>query len=98
LFNTDDVASLSINGTPVVQATFGQDTGIVDVTPFIQAGQNNLTFTLDNTQRGYSYGFDVYRDGALYFREQCGIFNAFGCNSNDQTLGQVYTRTLMLRP
>jgi len=34
----------------------------------------------------------------LYFREPCGISNVFGCNDNDQALGRVYTRTVIIRP
>ena len=82
----------------MVQASLGQDTGLVEITPFLRAGLNTLTFSLDNFQQGYTYGFDVYREGVLYLRDQCGIFDSIGCNGNDQMLGGVYTRTLLIRP
>lgn len=51
-----------------------------------------VTFTLDNSQAGppgrqiYTYGVDLYRNGELYFRDQC-ILNMFGCNGDDQHSG-----------
>jgi hypothetical protein len=96
LFNIDDAASVLVNGTQVLQATFNQDVS-ADITSLLQPGPNAITFTLDNSAFGYTYGFQVYRDGALYFSEQCGIFNAFGCDNNEQTTGRVVTRTITIR-
>lgn len=98
LNNIDDVGVVSVNGREVLRAKFGQEAS-ADITSFLQAGTNSVAFTLENIlgPAGYTYGFSLYRDGVLYFNEQCGIFNTFGCNNNDQTVGVVFTRTIPIR-
>ena len=97
LFNIDDRATLQNNGSTIVQATLAQDTGRIDLMPYLQSGLNTLSFTLDNVTGTYAYGFEVYYNGQLHLQDSCGLVGDFGCNDDGQATGVVYERTFLIR-
>jgi hypothetical protein len=89
LFNVDDVMSAYITNADytdqlVLQATFLQDTGNVDISRYIEPGLNDLLIQDYNFFQGWTYGYDFEINGASYASGSCGTANVFGCNDNAQ--------------
>ena len=100
-FNTDNVGSIYLNNRLVVQAPkFQADTGLVDITSELAAGSNTLQLQEVNTDGDWTYGFQVYVNGSLFFQSVCGNSSwpvgYVGCDNYDATLGVVYQQTLTL--
>ena len=70
----------------ILSGRFKADTGIVDITRYVTAGTNTITFLLTNTLAGYTWGWEFYINGTLQNSNSCGTVNVAGCNNNDQTL------------
>lgn len=96
VFNVDDVATAYVNGVQVVQRTYRQDSGLVDISNYLRAGNNTVRFTLENRGGGYTYGFEVRVNDRLVFSEQCGQAGTVGCNNNDTRGGIVYDKTISI--
>ena len=83
MYNVDDVAILYINGNELYKAKWGHygveqngyyyghkpgDSGIIDITPDLSAGDNSLRFTLEDTACcGTSLSIEVKRDDKILF-------------------------------
>jgi hypothetical protein len=91
LFNTDDVlkaylTNSNVSSLLVATNTYGNLTGLIDITALLAPGTNLLEFKLDNLGGGYTWGADVFTNtSTLLFHTACGIVGVFGCNGNDQT-------------
>jgi hypothetical protein len=100
LFNTDDRMQASITNSayssqPILSNNFFQDTGVVDISAFLQSGDNRIDLVLTNDQAGYTYGFQ-FRDGATIVDQgTCGTVNVAGCNDNNLARGTVFTHALI---
>lgn len=92
LYNTDDalrayLTNSNVTSLLVASNTYGADTGLIDITALLAPGTNTLDFKLDNTQGGYTWGVQVYKNtSTLLYHIECGVTGVSGCNSNDQTL------------
>jgi hypothetical protein len=94
LSNIDDNAQAYVNGVLRLTAGYTQDTGFVDVSSSLQPGSNSLRFVLQNIGLGWTYNFEIRKDGATVFAEACGQVGVMGCMNNDGTLGTVYDKTV----
>ena len=96
LFNADDLVSAyvtnsSFDNALMLSAAFGEDTGFVDVTGFIRPGDNNVLFTDLNAAGGWSYGFDLRKDGVTLDYGMCGVAGVSSCG-DDQSVGLVFSQ------
>lgn len=94
LSNIDDKAYAYVNGALKLIASYQQDTGFVDVSSFLEPGPNTVRFVLGNLGLGWTYRFEIQKDGATVFSEACGQVGILGCMNNDATLGTVYDKTV----
>jgi hypothetical protein len=92
LFNTDDVLRAYLTNSNVTSLllatnTYGNDTGLVDITALLAPGTNLLEFKLDNTGGGYTWGVEVDENTSTQlFQDSCGTQGSLGCFNNDPTL------------
>jgi hypothetical protein len=86
LFNCDDVCRAFVNGAPVSEAGFGQDSGRVDLAKWLVPGANEIVFELVNVHGGICYGFEVRLDESIVFQELCGLVAEVGCE-HDRVYG-----------
>ena len=89
LNNTDDVMTAFITNsgnsdTQILQNTFGNDTGPVDISSDITPGANDLTIQDFNDLGGWTYGYIFQVNGITYAQGSCGNAGSFGCNDNAQ--------------
>jgi hypothetical protein len=96
LFNTDDQFNAYVNGsaTPVLANGFLGDTGFIDISPALGSGTNTITLRLLNSPgTGYTYGYQLRRDGTIIDQATCGTVNVAGCG-NDAAGGNVFTHSI----
>lgn len=89
-YNIDDtmtgyISNSAFSGQEVLQASFLQDTGPVDISSFVRPGSNDILVTDYNGPAGWTYGFDFKIDGVTYDSGVCGSANTIGCNNSDVT-------------
>ena len=99
LYNVDDVLSAYItNGTYsnqlLLQTSFLQDSGLVDISAFVTPGENDISLQLFNGPSGWTYGYEFLIDGDIYASGICGTVNSYGCNNNDYTSGDVWSDSI----
>jgi hypothetical protein len=82
VFNCDDECRAYVNDAPVAVVPLGQDSGLIEVGPLLLPGPNRIAFELVNRNAGIAYGFEVRRDGAIVFQEQCGLVFRVGCEDD----------------
>jgi len=96
LYNVDDVFSAYITNSSysdqlVLQTSFLQDSGLVDISSYVRPGVNDLSLKLYNCCSGYSYAYEFLVDDNIYASGTCGTANVFGCNNDAYTLGDAWT-------
>jgi parallel beta-helix repeat protein len=103
IFNIDDIGRAYVNGTLVTEVSFGADSNATDITDYLQSGNNEIRFTVENLKEGYTYGFEIIHADGIYHTiwpdsngEVCGVVGVEGCNDNDQQTGIVYNKTIIL--
>jgi hypothetical protein len=99
LYNTDDTLQAFITNAAYVDQLmlsnpYDNDTGFVDVSSYVTAGKNTIELRLANSVGGYTYGYDLLKDGTSIDADTCGTVNSMGCNSNDNAPGTVFVHTL----
>lgn len=94
VFNVDDVATATINGTQVLSARYRDDTGFVNLTDRCTPGANQVGFQLDNLGSGYTWGFEMRVDGKTVWHQEEGIAGSQGAHNNDQRMGRVFDETV----
>ena len=101
-FDVDDVLSAYITNSAltnelILTATFGQVISGVDVSGFIRQGRNVIHLELINISpgAGWTYGYDFKVNNISRDSDQCGVFNTFGCENDDQTQGLVWTHDII---
>ncbi|MBC7475875.1 MAG: S8/S53 family peptidase [Candidatus Sericytochromatia bacterium] len=90
IYNIDDTGYAYVNLNNVATAYYSQDTGYIDVTSMISAGNNNFTFKTYNYSGGYTWGFQVKKDNNIVFNDISGSAGSYGANNNDQTKSYQY--------
>lgn len=83
-FNCDDGGRAFVNGTMVAEVGFGDDSGWIEVTRHLVAGENFFKLQVINDGGAITYGFQVSRNDALIFNSTCGTHHQFGCENNRQ--------------
>jgi parallel beta-helix repeat protein len=103
IFNIDDIGRAYVNGTLVTEVSFGADSSATDITDYLQSGNNEIRFTVENLKEGYTYGFEIIHADGIYHTiwpdsngEVCGVVGVEGCKDNDQQTGIVYNKTIIL--
>jgi hypothetical protein len=94
LFNIDDHLKAYSNGSLVASGDYGGDTGQVP----IPAGAKSITLVLTNDVGGWTWGYELYENGAKIDSDFCGSPGVSGCFNDDTKLGIVFTKTLTLPP
>ncbi len=99
LFYVDDTLDAYLTNSAfdsqlILSAGYGQDTGLVDISSQTRPGSNTLTLQLTNTQRGYTYVYELRSGSATIAQETCFTAGIYRCDNNDFTLGIVFTHTL----
>ena len=99
LYNVDDrleafITNSAYGSFPVLNASFLQDTGYVDITSFTKPGTNSLFLRLTNDMRGWTYGYGLLVDYGVVDQGQCGSVDVYGCNGGDTTSGVVWTHVI----
>lgn len=90
VFNVDDRMDVMLNGILRLSCNYGQ-TCDIDLTNFMTSGTNNLILQVTNTAfGGFTYGYVLAKDSAIYSQEVCGMQAYVGCSNNDGTQGVVH--------
>lgn len=92
LFNVDDTVTVYINGQPAARAGYFEDTGHVPIDALLVPGRNEMRITVDNYISGWTFGYEIRKNGVLVNEEWCGTVGTWGCRNNDTTLGRVLDR------
>jgi hypothetical protein len=92
LFNVDDTVTVYINGQQAARAGYFEDTGYLPIDAFLIPGRNEMRITVDNYIGGWTFGYEIRKNGVLVNEESCGTVGTWGCKGNDQTLGRVLDR------
>lgn len=92
LFNVDDTVTVYINGQQAARAGYFDQTGDVPIDSFLVPGRNELRITVDNLINGWTFGYELRKNGVLINEESCGTVGVWGCKNNDVTLGRVLDR------
>lgn len=95
IYNIDDLATVYVNGTQVLQIPY-KGTRQIDITNLLRPGQNEVRFVLENFQEGFTYGFEINRNNESIFRDECGAAGITGCRRSVET-GRIYDRTVTIR-
>ncbi|KAA0253690.1 MAG: hypothetical protein EDX89_12895, partial [Acidobacteria bacterium] len=98
LYNVDDTFAAYLTNDhvtrmPLLSASYGQDTGFVDITTSLTLGMNQITLELTNVFAGWTYGYQLSNGGTVIAQGACGSAGFSGCNEDYRT-GLVYSITL----
>ena len=91
LFNMDDVMSLEVNGTTVLECVlWRQDSCFFTPEEFkkhLHEGENRVAVSLDNHIGPTAFGYEVRRNGVLLYAESCGYViqqdTVHGCETSE---------------
>lgn len=89
VFNIDDSASISVNGTVVRQCEFSQ-TCHVDLNPHFKPGINLVRLSFSNRLGPWTYGYKVQKNKTVMYQGKCGQVWLFGCQW-DMSRGVIHT-------
>ena len=93
IYNIDDEGTAYVNNVPVKKTGYRQDSGWVDITGQLQAGKNTVKFVLFNgAWGGWTYGFQLKKDDAIIWQDECGRAGSFGCKNNNMNRGIVFEK------
>ncbi len=98
-YNGDDKQTMVINNQySYATTTFGQDSGFIDITDRLHAGNNTLDFKTWNDQGGYTWGFQIRKNNTVVFDENAGVAGIVGAYNNDASRSNqyIYNKTLTL--
>jgi hypothetical protein len=70
-YNIDDLAMVYVNGTQVLRITYGNSSQ-KDITNQLRPGKNDIRFVLENSEIGFTYGFEIYQHNQSIFKQECG--------------------------
>ena len=89
-YNIDDSGYISVNN---FSHTFGYGEALqrVDITPHLNDGLNEISFSLVNDRLGYAYGFRLIQDGEVLY-EASKLANGWG-GTETRIYGTVYVHT-----
>lgn len=82
LFDCDDDCSAALNGLPVYDTEFREDSGVIDFTEALKDGRNQIKFTVNNEGGGIAYGIRVMKNDSVIFEKICGRAGQVGCDNN----------------
>lgn len=87
LFNCDDGCTARLNDGPsnsneFFKAGFGEDSGWIDITSVVRAGENKITFAVNNQGGAIAYGFQLRKNETMLVNESCGRVGVVGCENN----------------
>jgi hypothetical protein len=90
LYNVDDVMTAYITNSTytsqeILQATFLQNTGSVNISGFVKPGMNDITIQDYNYYQGWTYGYNFSIDSVPFAVGSCGTANSYGCDNNAQS-------------
>jgi hypothetical protein len=70
----DDTATLTINGQPRLNLSFGQDSGWVDITPYLRDGDNHFVFKVFNDGGGAGGRLEISAGTQQYDTSDVGCY------------------------
>lgn len=98
VFNIDDTGYVYVNVNQFTVVGYQQDTGFLDITSLLNAGNNQVQLQVWNGPGGYTWGFQLKKNDELIFNEVAGQAGSYGANDNDQSSQNqfVYEHTVEL--
>ncbi|HKZ56502.1 MAG TPA: CsgG/HfaB family protein, partial [Thermodesulfovibrionales bacterium] len=94
IYNIDDEGTAFVNDVPVRKVGYRGDSGWVDITHQLDSDKNIVRFSLFNRLSGWTYGFQLKKDDAIIWQDQCGKAGVIGCRNNDRTIGIVFNKSI----
>ena len=80
----------SLNGSAFMRIGYPVDTEKIDISKWIEPGQNSIEFEAGGNNRSHTYGFEIYIDGEMVFEGGCGEAEVTHCDNGDSGGGIVY--------
>ncbi|CAF1261744.1 unnamed protein product [Adineta steineri] len=97
VFNSDDVSYAFVNQYYVTRQLSYIDSDFIDVTPYIKNGLNKFTFLTYNNGDGYTWGFEIMKNGDIIFDDMEGLVGAIEAyNDNSKEKQIVYNKTISI--
>ena len=89
LYNVDDVMTAYITNSAytnfeILQTTFLQNSGAVNISAFVLPGMNDITIQDYNEGQGWTYGYNFSINSVPFAVGSCGTANIYGCDNNEQ--------------
>jgi hypothetical protein len=89
-YNADDKAIIRVNGIEVADIGFKQDSHLIDITKYLNIGQNSIEFILEDYGGGWTYGFQLNKGGNIVWGEECGKAGISGCPRSEGSSHAYY--------
>jgi len=94
VLNIDDIGECFVNGVLAKKVSGGKDSGWIDITSYLTKPSNSVYFRLTNKIKGWAYGFQIRKNGIVFWPDECGKTGSRGCKNEDRTKGVVFEKKL----
>ena len=94
VLNIDDIGECFVNGVLAKKVSGGKDSGWIDITSYLTKPSNSVYFRLTNKIKGWTYGFQIRKNGIVFWQDECGKTGSRGCKNEDRTKGVVFEKKL----
>ncbi|OGH60389.1 MAG: hypothetical protein A3G34_10130 [Candidatus Lindowbacteria bacterium RIFCSPLOWO2_12_FULL_62_27] len=78
-YNVDDFATITVNGTDIVEAGYQEETGWIPINDYLVKGDNHIRFALTNSAGGWTFGFELKLKDTLLWKDECGQAGSRSC-------------------
>ena len=78
-YNCDDQGTISVNGEKILEVGYQKDSGWQVINSHLHAGNNIITFWVDDFGGGWTYGFQLKKAETVLWQEECGLAGSEGC-------------------
>ncbi|MEK7103680.1 MAG: hypothetical protein AAB870_05010, partial [Patescibacteria group bacterium] len=97
-YNGDDRQTVTVNNRNSYAIGLGQDSGFIEITDLIHAGNNSINLKAWNEMGAYTWGFQIKKDNMIVFDDKSGVVGLYGSNNNDtlRPYRFVFNKTLIL--
>ncbi len=99
LQNVDDHGFAYLNGNRVLECHIKRERLCeIDITNRLRPGTNTLRIEFVNDLWGWTYQYQILRNGEIWTEDKCGRAGHEGCNNEDHTTGTVLEREFEIVP
>ena len=78
-YNIDDEAVVLVNEDTVIEVGYLEDSDWIEISDYMQRGENNIKFCVDNIYGGWTYGFQIKTQHKIIWTDECGLAGKRGC-------------------